>query len=327
MGEKYLTQKNIAWLSIILGVAGIVIPLIPYPQSESIGQFVISYLASFFLTIHLDFFNLNEFYIYSDFSDGSYFHYNFLNAFFYVLFILGGIFYLTLKSSRILRFLYSIIFVSKIYYFIFGLFLNFGTGDLMANLKAPMAFYLLSSYIFFILHIYVSYLILKYLEKEKELQVIIKEYESTSTTTLVETNLWQRFLHWIIDDFVLMLLFSGSIVSLTRVEAVTSFLMDIERVVGESFTVLIITAFFRFIYYIVFESILNNTPAKFLTKSRVTDEYGNKPTFGAIITRTLVRFIPFEAFTFFTGSGIHDTWSETYVIKESNAEIAEQRLK
>ena len=78
--------------------------------------------------------------------------------------------------------------------------------------------------------------------------------------------------------------------------------------------------FFAFVimssYYIFFESIFNQTPGKMITKTKVVTEKGEKPTFENILTRTLCRFIPFEAFSFLGADAIgwHDSLSKTRVI-------------
>jgi len=70
-------------------------------------------------------------------------------------------------------------------------------------------------------------------------------------------------------------------------------------------------------YYMIFESIFSKTPAKFITKTKVITETGEKPSYGTIFKRTLIRFIPFEAFSFLGSKrprGWHDKWSNTIVI-------------
>jgi uncharacterized RDD family membrane protein YckC len=60
------------------------------------------------------------------------------------------------------------------------------------------------------------------------------------------------------------------------------------------------------------------TPGKFLTKSVVINEYGNKPSLNEVITRSVIRLIPFEAFSCLGGKysyGWHDKWSDTFVVK------------
>ena len=78
-------------------------------------------------------------------------------------------------------------------------------------------------------------------------------------------------------------------------------------------------AIIAIIYYVFFESVWSKTPAKFITKTRVVMEDGEKPNFGIIVIRTLVRCIPFEALTLLSPKrprGWHDKWSRTIVIDE-----------
>ena len=70
------------------------------------------------------------------------------------------------------------------------------------------------------------------------------------------------------------------------------------------------------IYYTSFEAVTGRSIAKYITKTKVVTETGEKPTFKAIFIRSLCRFIPFEAFSFLfnDGTGWHDTISNTKVI-------------
>lgn len=70
-------------------------------------------------------------------------------------------------------------------------------------------------------------------------------------------------------------------------------------------------------YYVLFEGLTGRTPGKLITGTRVVDRQGNTPGFGAIVWRSLARFIPFEAFSFFRrcGEGWHDTLTYTHVIR------------
>ena len=70
------------------------------------------------------------------------------------------------------------------------------------------------------------------------------------------------------------------------------------------------------LYYILFEYFFQKTPAKFLTRSKVVSIDGTKPGLGQCIGRTLCRFIPFEALSFFGHFpvGLHDRWPKTRVI-------------
>lgn len=85
----------------------------------------------------------------------------------------------------------------------------------------------------------------------------------------------------------------------------------------EPSTDLIVSILYVFLYYFVFESIFQRTLGKLITGTKVVDFNGRKPTLGMIAKRTLIRFIPFEAFSFpgKKAYGWHDRWSETYVVK------------
>jgi len=73
------------------------------------------------------------------------------------------------------------------------------------------------------------------------------------------------------------------------------------------------------IYYILFEGATGKSPAKFITRTRILDGNGNKPGFMSIVTRSLVRFIPFEGLVALGSEGrtLHDKLSETYVVDEN----------
>ncbi len=70
-------------------------------------------------------------------------------------------------------------------------------------------------------------------------------------------------------------------------------------------------------YYIPMEAAWGRTIGKLITGTKVVDEDGRAPSWAAVIKRTLSRFIPFEAFSFFgkDARGWHDTISRTYVVK------------
>ena len=75
-------------------------------------------------------------------------------------------------------------------------------------------------------------------------------------------------------------------------------------------------------YYVFFEFVVSGkTIGKMITRTRVVDEYGDKPGIGKIIGRTFARMIPFDAFTFLgeDARGWHDSLSGTIVIDEKKS--------
>jgi uncharacterized RDD family membrane protein YckC len=131
----------------------------------------------------------------------------------------------------------------------------------------------------------------------------------------------QRFLNMIIDSFAIFGLNLGAgIVVGTGLMVVGG-----ESVASESFetTLNIISYAISFtvliLYYTVLEVVLGRTLGKLVTGTRVVRTDGSKPSIGQVIGRTLCRFIPFEAFSFFGNKGFpigwHDRIPSTKVVK------------
>jgi len=85
------------------------------------------------------------------------------------------------------------------------------------------------------------------------------------------------------------------------------------------------TFFLQVIYYVFFESLFQKTPGKFITGTKVTTEDGSKPDFGTIVKRTLIRFVPCDAISIYTGQNLskkgtwwHDRWTSTKVTRRAN---------
>jgi uncharacterized RDD family membrane protein YckC len=76
--------------------------------------------------------------------------------------------------------------------------------------------------------------------------------------------------------------------------------------------------FFTFVYFIFFESTLQKTPGKMISKTIVVNIDGTRPGFGRIVLRTIVRFSPFDflSYMFGIGKGQHDYFSKTVVVDE-----------
>lgn len=74
-----------------------------------------------------------------------------------------------------------------------------------------------------------------------------------------------------------------------------------------------------FLYYLLFEGLINTTPGKTLTKTKVVTYQGEKPNFTNTLGRSLSRLIPFDPLSFLTKNptGWHDSISKTYVVPEN----------
>jgi uncharacterized RDD family membrane protein YckC len=79
------------------------------------------------------------------------------------------------------------------------------------------------------------------------------------------------------------------------------------------------------VVYVLPEAAFGRTFGKLCTGTKVIDLRGGKPSFGQVIGRTAIRFVPFDPFSFVWGdaSGWHDTWSKTRVVpvREPYADI------
>jgi hypothetical protein len=82
----------------------------------------------------------------------------------------------------------------------------------------------------------------------------------------------------------------------------------------------------QFLYYLVFESLLQRTPGKLLTGTKVIDSTGKRPTVATAFARTIIRFVPFDEISFLGDRvyGWHDKWSKTCVVRTQAAGIAKK---
>jgi uncharacterized RDD family membrane protein YckC len=129
-----------------------------------------------------------------------------------------------------------------------------------------------------------------------------------------------RFLHFIIDlGFIylisLIIYFLSSFIKLNTVYPhFSDWIYTFDR--AESF---IFKSIIWFFYYGITEFFFSRTFAKYFTKTVVVLKDGSKPKFSTILTRTLLRIVPFEYFTFLRGRepGWHDKYSGTFVVNEN----------
>lgn len=321
MLQKYLSGAKIAYFSIIIALLGIFLPLltVDFQTAPKEAVYTIGFIKYIFQSLHLTVFNLEDWFTFQiGTGRNMYIYYNVLNTFFYVLLILGAIFYLRSKQkeTRLLRFVYSLIFITKISSFIIGLFSIIFRESAEQSLGAFFYVLWFLDYAVLALYVYLSFSILKYIEKGKTFETIERTYETHTSVTLVESGRWRRFFHLIMDDFIMILVFSASFEFLIKNEKIRPFIDALESGFGDRGAFIVIVAIFRVFYYGIFESVLGVTAAKTLSETRVADEEGNKPAVSAVLKRTFLRLVPFEALTFFMPRGLHDRWSETYVIKE-----------
>ncbi|QIE60709.1 RDD family protein [Rasiella rasia] len=73
-----------------------------------------------------------------------------------------------------------------------------------------------------------------------------------------------------------------------------------------------------FLYYFVLEVVFQKTLGKIVTKTVVTDKYGNKPNVIKVLIRSFLRLIPVDSFSYLFGTevGFHDAGSSTRLSKD-----------
>jgi len=146
---------------------------------------------------------------------------------------------------------------------------------------------------------------------------------TSQESNLVRASKGQRFGNFFIDRIALRML--SSIFSFSG----TSFLFGSDsfnnsRIFG------FLGAYFlvNFLYFFLFEfNYEGRTLGKLLTKTRVVNRDGSKPTSETIAIRTICRWVPFEAFSFLGGKrpmGWHDEWSKTIVIDEALSTLPDE---
>lgn len=130
-----------------------------------------------------------------------------------------------------------------------------------------------------------------------------------------------RFGHFIIDAIA----FQGVVYVVTYVFQIL--INATETHVNVSLTIALLSNLLLLVLYSALYAVCEykwqRTPGKFLTKTLVIDEYGNKPDLRAIALRSLIRMVPFEPFSCLgddNSHGWHDRWSRTWVVTEEELE-------
>jgi uncharacterized RDD family membrane protein YckC len=298
MFKSYHTDKAVGIVAFIIAILGLfsISPFIHYPL-----------LLNFTVTINL--------WISRSFSGN-----NYLNIFLYCLLLAGSVFYFTsnFKESRLIRFVFSIILLSKIYYVIFGvigicLIPNFLNGGMLL---------FITHYIAHFGYIYLICKLLIYINSRKTPSTEKTEYNNEIVLSYDHASLWQRFFHRFLDLMLCIIITYMLSDYLMYIEKTRLVLLLLQSILGPKFAGYLLLICIESIYLIAFESIFGATPAKFFTECRVLSAEGIKPSFKSILIRTLVRFVPFEGLSFITNNCWHDRWSNTMVVKEKSTGVS-----
>ncbi len=152
-----------------------------------------------------------------------------------------------------------------------------------------------------------------------ELERDTEEFSGPRMVRSIKTG--PRFAHLIIDGLAFELLYIFANYFFQMIAQTNSENITVSATAG-----LFISLSFLLSYpalYALCEYKWQKTPAKFLTKTIVIDEYGNKPGLSAIILRSLIRIVPLEPISCYGDKyshGWHDSWSKTWVVSEKELE-------
>ncbi len=146
--------------------------------------------------------------------------------------------------------------------------------------------------------------------------ILDDQFHGQEPKELVHASKGKRFANYIIDRICWTALFfilglalgaSGNLEAIEWLENINPF------------ADFLLTAFVAMWYYTLMEYFTNGkTIGKYITRTRVVGERGERLSFMAILGRSAARFVPFEPFSFLGNSpwGWHDTWSKTYVMED-----------
>lgn len=233
----------------------------------------------------------------------------------YVLLLIGALLYTISKGKevRLIRFIFSIILLTNCVS-LAGLFLR--PIQVYYEPLAHMDFAWWLFLLLFILKdatlIYLTRHLLALIATTRTLETLQQQKDTTVITTLSSASNWKRFAHLCIDTFICVFIFSPYLFMFPDL------LHNLENQIGEYFTLYVFLFVTRLIYYPLTEIILQASPAKLLTGSRIVTDEGTIPGKATIFKRTLLRFIPLEPFSFFelNTKGWHDRFSRTQVVNE-----------
>ncbi len=235
-----------------------------------------------------------------------------LNLFLYLTFFTSTLLYIVskYKETRLLIFNYCLTIV-------YALMILTSISLYLVTGKAA-SFYLYFNLAMIVFHVTVSIFFISKLNY-KELNTYTEKKGGEDLVYLDNASKGKRFLNMIIDNIIVIMIAYWFIEAAGSNENIGNFLRKFDSLFGEKFSGFFFFMLVKFIYYILFESLFQATPGKFLTNTSVTDEEGNKIRFPNLLKRTLFRFIPLESISFLMGSNLHDAYSFSYVINKKHS--------
>lgn len=144
--------------------------------------------------------------------------------------------------------------------------------------------------------------------------ILDRPFDEGSELDLTPASTGKRFANYLIDIVVYYILSAiwGVVLAFTSPETV------LEKTGSSTLTLYLTVFLILFAYYTVMEAAFNGkTVGKLITRTRAVREDGSPLGWDKAALRSLCRFIPFEPFSFFSGSiGWHDSIPKTLVVED-----------
>jgi uncharacterized RDD family membrane protein YckC len=150
----------------------------------------------------------------------------------------------------------------------------------------------------------------------EDTDLVNRLYRTGENGTRTIASLEKRFANLILDS-IFYYVFSfliGTILAIFMVAYSPSSLSMLDS--DNKITNYLVGLLVMFIYYSTSEALTGRTLGKLITRTKVVDENGLTPGINTILLRTVCRFIPFDAISFFfdDNTGWHDKLSKTKVV-------------
>lgn len=161
----------------------------------------------------------------------------------------------------------------------------------------------------------------EYRDSEGKLQHNREPYWAGRPVEVVDG--WARFGHYLLDAVFIWVLGAvfGLLLGIAIQQNPAFFSMQ-----GGRLELNFIGTGISFGYYMLFELLTSSTPAKLILGRTVVNEYGEKIDGGQAALRSLIRLIPFEAFSCLGERGWHDRWTKTFVVRNAEKEELQRLL-
>ena len=140
-----------------------------------------------------------------------------------------------------------------------------------------------------------------------------------SEIILVEATTGQRFLNWLIDNLLMQFALSyasGILWGIFLGVFFPEFLDGLVEGSGSYYLLTFLIAYTNYLFYYTLceKAMQGRTLGKLITGTKAVRLNGDPLTLKDAFMRSLVRIVPFEAFSGF-GTPWHDSWTDTTVIK------------